>query len=198
MSDTPEYRAADLDGDGLICGLDFTAGSLAPIAEFDWGCNDPGPLDCWFDGTPSSDLDGTIVDWRWHIGTTTYAHGAIQNYSFPGPRAFPLTLTVTDDDGMTGEVTKFIEVPEPNLPPVADWTYSCDGFDCTFDASASYDPDGSIVDWAWKVGTRTYANGELIQRVFGNPVAVDLTLEVTDNGGLTDSMTQPFSVPWTG
>jgi len=26
MPDTQEYRAADLDGDGLICGLGFTAG----------------------------------------------------------------------------------------------------------------------------------------------------------------------------
>jgi len=35
MPDNPAYRAADIDGDGLICGLGFTAGLTATVAAPD-------------------------------------------------------------------------------------------------------------------------------------------------------------------
>jgi len=43
LPDTKEYRAADLDGDGLICGLGFTGGLALPV---------PTPNDREVKGTP--------------------------------------------------------------------------------------------------------------------------------------------------
>lgn len=91
-----------------------------------------------FDGTGSSDADGTIAryDWNFGDGTTSSqdgsADGAYHTYSAPG--SYTVTLTVTDDGGCSSEfvfagqtaycnggaaavATRTITVPAPPAPP---------------------------------------------------------------------------------
>ena len=56
----------------------------------------------------------------------------------------------------------------------------------TFNASASYDPDGSIVDYAWDFGDNTYPSyGVVVKHGFSKEGTFEVRLTVTDNKGLT-------------
>lgn len=66
----------------------------------------------------------------------------------------------------------------------------------TFDAAASRDFDGSIVSYDWSDNQGGLAqSGVLVTRAYAVSLgSVDVTLVVTDNDGLTDSLTQTVSL----
>ena len=72
-----------------------------------------------------------------------------------------------------------------NISPVAAFTYSCNGLSCDFDASGSYDPDGSIVSYAWNFGDGNTGSGMTATHTYSSVNDYTVTLTVTDNGGLT-------------
>ncbi len=61
----------------------------------------------------------------------------------------------------------------------------------TFDASLSYDPDGKITDYAWKIGNLTF-HRKVLNYTFTKPGIYNVTLTVRDDGGL--SATKSFIV----
>lgn len=80
-------------------------------------------------------------------------------------------------------------VADGNLPPTADFTFSCSGLTCTFDGSSSSDAEGAIAAYSWSFGstestaTITYLSNGLY----------NITLTVTDSGGKTASVTKAVS-----
>ncbi len=62
-----------------------------------------------FDSTPSSDTDGTIVEFRWLIENNTFTNRTPQ-YSFTREGTFEIALTVTDEDGETDTFTRTLDV----------------------------------------------------------------------------------------
>jgi PKD repeat protein len=54
-----------------------------------------------FDGSASFDPDGVIVGYEWDFGDGTNATGATITHSYPDKGTFQVTLTVTDDGGLT-------------------------------------------------------------------------------------------------
>ena len=85
-------------------------------------------------------------------------------------------------------------------PPVASFTYSPSApfaYEIvTFDASASYDPNGYIVRHAWNFGdgNSTTVTDPVITHVYTDCGNFAVTLTVTDNDGLTDSTTAMVTV----
>jgi len=86
----------------------------------------------------------------------------------------------------------------PNQAPVASFTFSPSNpliYDIvTFDASASYDPDGSIVSYKWDFGDGniTTVTNPIITHIYTiatSTVNYTVTLTVTDNEGSTGSVT---------
>lgn len=64
-----------------------------------------------------------------------------------------------------------------------------------FDGRSSFDPDGTIASWAWADDQGNTGSGSVIQ--FAYPEAtttVLMTLTVTDNDGLTDSITKSINI----
>lgn len=55
-----------------------------------------------FNATESSDPDGTIMSYAWDFGDGDTGIGMILNHSFAYDEAYNVTLTVTDDDALTG------------------------------------------------------------------------------------------------
>lgn len=92
--------------------------------------------------------------------------------------------------------------PPANRPPVASFTYSPSspvaGQPVSFDASASYDPDGQIVSYAWDFNSdgRVDASGPgpTASYTFSTAGSYNVTLTVTDNGGLSGSTTKTVQV----
>jgi hypothetical protein len=65
------------------------------------------------DGSGSSDPDGSIVTYAWDFGDGTTGSGVTVTHIYPSAGDFTVTLTVTDDDGMTGSDTATITVLTP-------------------------------------------------------------------------------------
>ncbi|WP_395728773.1 PKD domain-containing protein [Nakamurella sp.] len=71
------------------------------------------------DGGGSADTDGTVTGWRWSFGDGTTADGTSATHTFAADGTYPVTLTVTDDDGATGTATASVTVAAPP-PPTTD------------------------------------------------------------------------------
>jgi len=88
----------------------------------------------------------------------------------------------------------------PNQAPVASFTYSpADPYAqeiITFDASASYDPDGSIVSYKWDFGDGNIetVTTSIITHAYVDCGNYTVTLTVTDNEGLASSTSQTITV----
>ncbi len=61
---------------------------------------------CSFDGTASTDADGTVTSWAWSFGDGGTATGAQPSHVYAAPGTYQVTLTVTDENGGTGTTTQ--------------------------------------------------------------------------------------------
>ncbi len=68
------------------------------------------PLTVGFDGTQSSDPDGIVVEYLWTFDDGTTAITASPTHTFTTPGLHPVTLVVTDNQGLTGTTNLDIEV----------------------------------------------------------------------------------------
>jgi subtilisin family serine protease len=171
-------------------------GNQPPTASFTHNCGS-GSLSCTFNGSGSSDPDGTIASYAWNFGDGTTGTGATVSHTFPAGGTYTVTLTVTDNGGASGSASQQVAVgtPPSNLPPVAAFTATCTNIFifkyCSFNASASSDPDGTITGYAWNFGDGTTGTGATTTKLYSGTGARTVTLTVTDNGGATDTETKP-------
>lgn len=77
----------------------------------------PGQL-IQFNGSGSSDPDGTIWSYNWTFGDGTIATGATPTHAYNSAGTYTATLTVADNYGAknTASATVTISVPLPNAP----------------------------------------------------------------------------------
>jgi len=80
-----------------------------PVANFVWSC---AGLSCTFDASSSTD-DGSIVEYSWNVGKSpnSTASGVVVTVVYPHSGNRIVTLTVRDNSGKTGSVTKTIVIP---------------------------------------------------------------------------------------
>ncbi len=175
----------------LVKQVTTTVTNQAPIATFTNACTD---LNCTFDGTASSDPDGSIVGYAWDFGDGNVGTGAAPPHSYSGAGTFDVTLTVTDDQGATGTDTQQVTVAAPNQAPSAQFSASCTNLDCSLDATASSDPDGSIASYAWDFGDGNSGTGKNQTHSYAAAGTYDVTLTVTDDQGATGADAQQVTV----
>jgi len=86
----------------------------------------------------------------------------------------------------------------PNQPPIASFTANPNSgvahLEVFFNASGSYDPDGSILSYDWDFKDGNTGNGETISHTFVSAGSYNVELTVTDNKGVTDSTTKAIIV----
>jgi len=88
------------------------AANQSPSAAYTWSCQG---FSCDFDGTPSSDPDGTVNGWAWDFGDGNTASGAAPAHVFPAAGSYTVQLTATDNDGASDIVSETVSVTEPAL-----------------------------------------------------------------------------------
>jgi len=142
-----------------------------------------------FDASGSHDADGTIVSYSWDFGDGNTATGVKVDHAYEDDGVYNVTLTVVDDDGATGSATETKNVL--NRPPVANFTESAHTVDAgesiDFDASGSYDPDGTIVSYSWDFGDGNAATGVTVDHAYSEDGNYTVTLTVTDDDGTSAS-----------
>ena len=85
-------------------------GNIAPVALFRFNVNrivldGVTYSDVWVDGSDSYDPDGSIVSYLWTSTGFPQASGVVHHYLVSGT-SITVSLTVTDDDGMTDTITQ--------------------------------------------------------------------------------------------
>ncbi|OUS29868.1 hypothetical protein A9Q98_05620 [Thalassotalea sp. 42_200_T64] len=90
-----------------ILGTGGASGNNSPIASFANNCTD---LVCSFDGSASSDSDGSIVSYDWDYGDGNIDSSATANHSFIAAGNYTVTLTVTDNEGATDATSTLVSV----------------------------------------------------------------------------------------
>ncbi|MBC7128183.1 MAG: PKD domain-containing protein [Thermoplasmatales archaeon] len=84
------------------------------------------------------------------------------------------------------------------FPPIANFTYEplnpTDLDIITFNASSSYDLDGSIVNYTWQFGDGSIAYGEIAEHIYSNDGNYIVKLTVYDNDGAYSSIEKNITV----
>jgi len=166
-----------------------------PTARFTYSPAYPGkgqPI--VFNASTSLANGGFIVNYTWNFGdgnTTTVTEPTVTHvYQVTGN--YTVTLTIIDSEDLSDSQSKIVEV---EIAPIASFTYSpvapFAGETVTFNASASYDTDGFIVNYTWNFGdgNTTTVTEPVINHTYtiGGNYSVKLT--VTDNTGCSNTTT---------
>ena len=153
-----------------------------------------------FNGSESYDPDGSVILWFWDFGDGDNDTGVIASHAYLDNGNYTVTLAVTDDDGSTSvaNATKTVL----NRPPIASFTESTEnatiGETINFNASGSYDSDGSIVNYFWDFGDGSNDTGITASHAYATNGTFIVTLTVTDDDGATASVNATKTVLPTG
>ena len=181
-----------------------------PVANFTFSpTSGSAPLTVNFDASSSYDPDGTIVSYSWNFGDGATGSGRLTSHTYTADGTFTIRLTVTDNDGKTGSATKSISIVKVNDPPVAEFSFSPTTgifpLNVTFDASSSWDPDGSIVQYSWDFGDGRTGSERVVSHTYTSWGTFSVRLTVRDNNNATAikirtievlRLFQPLNIRW--
>ena len=143
------------------------------------------------DGNRSYDVDGDIVAYEWDLGDGTTQTGPVIQHAFTTPGTYDVRLSVRDAAGVAnseGSDTVRIVV---NAPPVAeagpDRSLAI-GEVTTFDAAASSDADGALVDYRWDFGDGARGTGARVDYAYPRSGTYRVTLTVRDDSATATNL----------
>lgn len=93
---------------------------VAPTAAFVWSCVE---LQCTFT-SQSTDEDGTVAVTAWNFGDDTNGEGNPASRTYATGGTYTVTLTVTDDDGLTASTDQEVTIQELPVPTTTTTTTS--------------------------------------------------------------------------
>jgi Tol biopolymer transport system component len=151
-----------------------------------------------------NDSDGSVVAYNW----TSSIDGSLNTSpSFTKPASelsvgtHIIYFTVQDDDGAwSSAATENLTIEAANQPPVASFSYlpvnPAMNAPVTFNASTSYDPDGSIVNYNWSFGDANLAETTeaAITHSYAAVGEYVVNLTITDDEGATNKTSRVIKV----
>jgi PKD repeat protein len=161
------------------------------------------PLAVQFNGSGSTDSDGTIASYAWTFGDGGTSSAANPQRTYSNTGSYNARLIVTDNQG--AKDTAFVQIQvqtssnqPPNAVATANPTSGTAPLAVQFTGSGSNDPNGIISSYAWSFGdggTSSQANPQRTYTAAGNYTA---RLIVTDNQGAKDTAFVAITVNSTG
>ena len=153
-----------------------------------------------FDGSGSIDPDGGDLTYSWDFGTdadpaTSSAVTPFCLYGSTGDKT--VTLTVTDDEGVSRSDTVTITVHDPPIADAGPDQIVTVDTEVSFDGSGSRDPDGGELTYSWDFGADAVpatGSGVTPSCSYTMTGAKTATLTVTDDEGVSRSDTVTITV----
>ncbi|MEM9490371.1 MAG: PKD domain-containing protein, partial [Myxococcota bacterium] len=130
----------------------------------------------------SSDPDGLVVSWSWDFGDGNTSTLQNPSHTYAGSGTYTVSLTATDNDGITATVSQDVLIPEP---PVALFGYTVMGLTANF-TDNSVDQADSLTNWDWDFGDGTTSTEQNPSHTYAVGDAYNVTLTVTNAAGSTD------------
>ncbi len=138
----------------------------------------------------AKDPDGTVsaIIVSWGDGTIDSMQGNAtgDSHSYYTPGDYTVYVNATDDAGLTTQSSNLVLTVTDRLPVAvsnASTTVSQTLSNIGFNATGSFDPDGTIVGYAWNFGDGTSGSGFAITHSYSEEGNYTVVLAVTDNGG---------------
>ncbi len=139
-----------------------------------------------------------IVSYDWDFGDGNSGTGVSPTHSYASDGNFTVSLTVTDNNGGTDAASSTASIaPTANVLPVANAGGPYNGTvgnPVSFDGSASSDPDGSIVSYAWDFGDGNSGTGVSPTHSYASDGNFTVSLTVTDNNGATNTASSTVTI----
>jgi uncharacterized repeat protein (TIGR02543 family) len=190
-----DYNTSNANIVVVYTGIDDPVASFTATPEFGHA-----PLEVAFNGAASHADGATLTRYDWNFGDGTQAldAGPYVTHTFTEEGEYLVLLTVTDSNERTGSTGRTITVGNvaPTAVLTATPTAGVDPLPVSFDASASFDPDGTITRYDWNFGDgNTVADGGANrQHTYLAPGTYTATVTVTDDSGATDTASVEITI----
>ncbi len=199
----PSVTVFDNDNGGDFATAEVTGSAPgAPSAALSASPTDPAVDETvTFDASGSTDSEGSVEQYEWDFdGDGTYEQttsSATVTHAYDSVDFYTATVRVTDNDGYTDTETVDITVGDAGDPVAWFYTqpsssqfpsaYAAVSESVTFDATNSFDRDGSITKYEWDFdGDGTYdATGSSVTHTYSSADVYDAKLQITDDNGNT-------------
>ena len=149
-----------------------------------------------FSSARSYDPDGIINGRNWDFGDGGVALGPVVSHAYNALRTFTVRLTVVDGAGYYNITTLPVTVIDD--PPLARMSVSSrvlfTNETVVLNASSSTDGDGRILAFEWSFGDAGSGTGPVANHSFSNPGRYIVTLNVTDDMGVSNTTTTEIYV----
>lgn len=167
-------------GEGVVRYRFAPSGNQPPVVSVSTGARfGPSPLAVQFDASGSSDPEGGELDFEWHFGDGgPHAHGPVVSHLFGGtgaPALYPVTLTVTDDQGASVSVP--VHVWTDNTPPSIRVISPADGQLYSMDEESTFPLQAMIADAEHPTGVTCEWRTVLHHNTHTHPEPPDLQCE---------------------
>ena len=165
-----------------------------PVANFTFTCSG---LTCQFDGSSSSDSDGSITGYQWNFGGNNNASNSTTSFSFAQTGTYTVLLTVTDNNAATHSVSKSVQVTAAQQALFENTqTVAIPDFD-TINSNIAVQRTGTSASVEVKVNiTHTYRGD--ISLVLTAPDGSSYNLKNYNGGDSGQNVIQTFNVSTTG
>lgn len=189
---TITLNVTDNDGASNETNQSITILNTHPTANFTFSPINPTDLQTITFTNHSTDPDGYIQNCTWNFGDNTVDYSKnTTSHKYADNGTYTVTLNVTDDDGVTHEISKNITVT--NVGPTVDFTYEPDHPEVNetiWFNHTSNDQDGSIVNWTWNFDDNLQNYSQNTTHSYSNLNSYDVSLTVTDNDGNRTTITK--------
>ena len=145
--------------------------------------------------SPDASTGGSITGYSWNFGDGTTSDVADPSHTYASPGTYDVSLTVTDNLGMTHTASTTITV---DAVPAAAFTASSDpvtaGSAVGFNAGGSSDSVGTITGYSWNFGDGATATGADPSHTYTSPGTYAVSLTVTNDAGQSATRTGSITV----